>query len=78
MNGLNTTILLCNCYKLDSDYNHTVDFNTKESQYEWFSSKAIHVLSNNMYQRKNELEIRVDKNLDELKLCNYLLILNLL
>lgn len=74
---MNTTILLCNCYQLDSNYNHTVDFNSRESQFNWFTIHTVHTLSNNMYQRKQENEIRVDKSLTELNSCNYVVITNL-
>ena len=68
--------LLCNCYMLDSDYNHTVDFNTKESQLNWFLDKVVYRLDDSMYQRKSELEIRVDKPLKDLATTNYLVVLN--
>ena len=61
---------------LDSDYNHTVNFNSKETQLNWFISKSIYCLNNNSYQRKSEFNIRVDKTLNELKNCNYCLIIN--
>lgn len=71
-----TSMMLCNCYMLDSNYNHTVDFKNKESQLAWFYSKAVYTLNESMYQRKNELEIRVDKSISDLNFCNYLITRN--
>ena len=74
---LNTTFILCNCYELDSNYNHTVDFNSRESQLQWFLDRQTDVLTENMYQRKSENVIRVDKSIESLDLTNYVVAKNL-
>lgn len=76
MKALASSYLLCNCYMLDSDYNNTVDFNNSNNQLNWFLDKVQFRLDDSMYQRKSELEIRIDKSLNELKLCNYMLVIN--
>ena len=67
---------LINAYELDSNYNHSVDFKSQDSQLNWFRSKTIYVLDDSMYQRKNELQIVLYKSLHQLRNCNYLVVLN--
>ena len=73
---MNTTILLCNCNQLDASYNHSVTFNSRDSQWAWFTSKTVYALNEQMYQRKTETEIRVDKHISQLSAVNYCCILN--
>ena len=74
---MNTSLMLCNCYQLDSNYNHTVDFKSRESQLNWFTIRSMYTLTNNMYQRKSENVIRVDKPLNSLNNVNYVVANNL-
>lgn len=73
---MNTIYWLINAYELDTDYNHTVDFNSHNEQLSYFREKTIFLLDDSMYQRKNENVIIVDKSLNELKNCNYLIAIN--
>lgn len=73
---MDSSYWLINAYELDSNYNHTVDFSTKENQLNWFRNKTVYVLDDSMYQRKNELQIVLFKSLHQLRNCNYLVVIN--
>ena len=73
---MKTLLYLCNCYELDMNYNHTPHFTSFANQFTWFNNRTQYLLTNNMYQRKSENIIRVDKALKDLTYCNYLLSVN--
>lgn len=76
-NSHNSTYWLVNAYQLDSDYNHAPMFSNSSNQLQWFNERTIKVLDNSMYHRKNdESNVVVYEALDQLKLVNYLVILN--
>lgn len=60
---------------LENDYKHTLYFNSREGQIEYFKSKIVHSFEDFSYQRK-EGYIRVPKGYDELTNCNYLMYQN--
>lgn len=72
----NSEYILCNCPMLDTTYNHTVDFVSRETQLGWFMSKRIFTISDVQYHRKNMEYIIVGKPIMELDLVNYVLTIN--
>lgn len=75
MEVIDTIVRFANCYMLDSDYNHTVNFSNKQSQLNWFNQRVLWVNSEFDYQRKNN-NLKVGYSLNKLKMCNYLIIDN--
>lgn len=63
------SIHLCNV-PLENDYINTINFSSHEEQQNYFSSKVIYSFDNYLYTKKDNT-IVVDKNYDDLLLCNY-------
>lgn len=72
----NTNIKILSNVPLDSDYNNTIYFSSKEYQTSYFTGKAKYALDNNTYQRINRGYIRVGINAENLYNCNYLMFQN--
>lgn len=72
----NSKIMLLNCYMLDSNYNHTVNFSNKENQINWFIDKKVFTIDNCSYLRK-ENGIKVPYYIADLEYCNYALTYNI-
>lgn len=72
----NTEIrLLRNC-PLDSNYEHTIYFNTVEEQTQYFFGLTRHLLTGNTYQRVHKGKMRVAHRAEDLYSCNYLMFKN--
>ena len=76
MNADNTIYLL-NCYMLDVNHEHTVDFTNRQKQREWFLSKTMHVIENCKYiKRDNALVIDMYINDKYMIYSNYVMAVN--
>ena len=60
---------------LESDYKHTLYFNSKESQHEYFASKVVKSYTDFSYQRKDNV-IRVPEHFDNIYNANYVMYQN--
>lgn len=69
------TYYLCNCYELDINHNHTVDFNSLESQINWFMKRHVIKIDETQFHRKDN-SITVPRHIDKLKFLNYALTKN--
>ena len=69
------TYYLCNCYELDINHNHTVDFNSLESQINWFMKRHVIKIDETQFHRKDN-SITVPRHIDKLKFLNYVLTKN--
>lgn len=65
-----SNFLLCNCSKMDINYNNTPFFSSRDNQINWFIKKAIYRIEEGTYFRKNT-DLKVRYNIEHLKLCNY-------
>lgn len=72
----NTTIKIMSDIPFDVDYRHTLYFGNSAAQSTYMASKVKYTLSNQSYQRLSKNRIRVEKNADDLRDCNYLQIQN--
>ncbi len=72
----NTTLHILKNVSLNSDYDHTVYFEGKVEQTEYFLSKIKYTLSNQSYQRKERGWIQVNINQNDLWDCTYLMYQN--
>ena len=72
----NTTVKILHNVSLNNDYDHTMFFDGKIAQTEYFLSKAKYTLSNQSYQRKERGWIQVDINQNNLWDCTYLMFQN--
>ena len=72
----NTTIrILRNC-PLDTTYDHTIYFNSKSEQTNYFAGLAKYTLNSQSYQRVNRSRMRVQYKADDLYDCNYIMFQN--
>lgn len=69
------TYHLCNCYELDINHNHTVDFNSLENQISWFMRRKLITIEETQFHRKDN-SISVPRHIDKLKFINYALTKN--
>lgn len=69
------TYYLCNCYELDINHNHTVNFRSLESQLNWFMKRAVIIIEETQFHRKDN-SITVPRHIDKLKFYNYVLTKN--
>ena len=60
---------------LENDYKHTIYFNDKESQVNYFLNKSLHSFDQVSYQREN-FKIRIPKHIDKINNCNYVMYQN--
>lgn len=65
-----STIYLFNCYFLDVNHNHTVNFNNINSQYNFFMNHLQYTIEECTYLRKERV-LKVGKYIDDLQWCNY-------
>ncbi|MGL5717945.1 MAG: peptidoglycan DD-metalloendopeptidase family protein [Paraclostridium sp.] len=65
-------IKLIDVYGIDSNYNHTVNFNTQTEQLNYFFNNARYTFDDIDYVRKNN-NIQLEISIDKLKYCNYLI-----
>lgn len=72
----NTTLKILRGVNLNSDYDHTIFFDGRVAQTEFFLSKTKYTLSNQSYQRKERGWIQVDINQNNLWDCTYLMYQN--
>lgn len=70
-----STIKLCTT-KLEKDYKHSLTWNTKQDQTNYFNNLAGYTAIDYTYVKKDNV-IRVDKNIDELINYNYLIYTNI-
>ena len=74
---METTVVLCAVPELDINHNHTYDFNSKQTQLDFFNSKKTLVFNDVMYQKDND-SIKLDISYGDRKLMasNYLYYIN--
>lgn len=60
---------------LENDYKHTLYFNNKTAQEEYFKSKNVKSFTDFSYQRKNNI-IRIPYCYDKIYMCNYVMYQN--
>lgn len=68
-----TTFYLLRNVKLDHSYTNTIDFPTKEAQYNYFFNKIAFTVENGTYQRKTIGVVRVPFLYDDIASCNYIM-----
>lgn len=68
-----TTFYLLRNIKLDHSYTNTMDFDTKEDQYNYFFSKKAFEVKEGTYQRKTIGVVRVPFLYDDIATCNYIM-----
>ena len=70
-------VYLCNCYMLDVNHEHTVNFKNKQSQLQWFNSKCLYYMKECKHLKKGQTVI-VPINYYDNKLlyCNYCYFVN--
>ena len=70
-------VYLCNCYMLDVNHEHTVNFRDKQSQLQWFNSKCLYHMKECKHLTKGQTVI-VPVNYYDNKLlyCNYCYFVN--
>lgn len=61
---------------LNNTYQHTIRFTDTTAQYNWFYSKRAHTLNKMTYQRAESGIMRIQKSVDEVYKCNYLMFQN--
>ena len=68
-----TTFYLLRNVKLDHSYTNTIDFPTKEAQYNYFFNKRAFTVENGTYQRKTVNVVKVPFLYDDIADCNYIM-----
>lgn len=68
-----TTFYLLRNVKLDHSYTNTIDFPSKEAQYNYFFSKKAFEVLEGTYQRKTIGVVRVPFLYDDIATCNYIM-----
>lgn len=68
-------VVLHNC-PLDTTYDHTIYFVSKDAQTQYFLSLAKYTFNNQTYQRVNRGKMRVARKADDMYDCNYLMFQN--
>ena len=69
-------IYLLNVPELDVNNTNSIDFNNLDKQIEFFTSRVQREVTGTKFIRKQVPDIKVKFNLDELRLCNYVMINN--
>lgn len=72
----NTTLYILKDIPLDTSYDHTIYFGSKEAQATYFMSKQKYPLTQYTYQRVNRGKVRVGIQADNLYDCNYIMFQN--
>ena len=68
-----TTFYLLRNVKLDHSYTNTIDFPSKEAQYNYFFNKRAFTVENGTYQRKTVNVVKVPFLYDDIADCNYIM-----
>ena len=70
-------VYLYNCYELDINHEHTVNFNSKQSQLDWFNSRGIYYMEDCKHLKRGQTVI-IPKYINDsrLQLCNYCMFKN--
>lgn len=73
----NNIVYLYNCYELDINHEHTVNFNSKQSQLKWFNSRGIYYMEDCKHLKRGQTVI-IPKYINDsrLQLCNYCMFKN--
>ena len=50
-------VYLCNCYMLDVKHEHTVNFNNRQTQLQWFNSKCLYYMKECKHLKKGQTVI---------------------
>lgn len=70
-------VYLCNCYMLDVNHEHTVNFNNRQSQLQWFNSKCLYYMTDCKHLKKGQsVIVPVSYYDNKLQYCNYCYFLN--
>ena len=70
-------VYLCNCYMLDVNHEHTVNFKDKHSQLNWFNSKCLYYMKECKHLKKGQTVIvPVNYYDNKLQYCNYCYFVN--
>ncbi len=72
----NSTIKILSNVKLKKDLSHTFLFGSSAAQSSYFSSKTAYILDTQSYQRSYSNKMRIEKKVDDLYNCNYLMFQN--
>ena len=72
----NSIIRILSNVKLKKDLSHTFLFGSAGAQASYFSSKTAYTLNAQSYQRSYSNKMRIEKNIDDLYNCNYLMFQN--
>lgn len=74
---IDNTVYLCNCYMLDDKYEHTVNFNDKQSQLQWFNSNCLYYMTDCKHLKKGQtIIVPVNYYDNKLQYCNYCYFVN--
>ena len=57
-------VYLCNCYMLDVNHEHTVNFKNRQSQLNWFNSKCLYYMKEYKHLKKGQSVIKLIDLLD--------------
>ncbi len=71
-----TNVRILKGIPIKSDYKHTLTFSSKQAQADYFISKTFHAMENAIPVKSPYLQIKVNKNADELQNCNYVMFKN--
>ena len=70
-------VYLCNCYMLDVNHEHTVNFKNRQSQLNWFNSKCLYYMKECKHLKKGQsVIVPVNYHDNKLQYCNYCYFLN--
>ena len=72
----NSSVRVLRNVPLDSDYEHTIYFDSVDKQTEYFKSKTKWWFDNVTYQRHNKNTMRLGSSAEDLYNCNYLMFMN--
>lgn len=72
----NSNIYILYGVPLNSKYNDTILFDNVAAQHAYFVGKAKYTLTNQMYVRKSDGVVRVEKKAEDVYNCNYLMFQN--
>lgn len=72
----NSDIIILQDIPLDNTYDHTIYFDTKTNQHNWFYQYRKFEFNKYSYQRLNRKYIKVERPADDLYDCNYLMYRN--
>lgn len=76
MSQPNSIIKLLNGIPFTNTYEHSIFFESKTQQYNYFNSKVKHIFNNQSYQRHSRNSLRIQINEDAVTDCSYLMFTN--